>query len=107
MTEEDVSGWVMRYRSTITEEPASSFDEAILRAARRRAVHVRTMRRAVVVLALAAVVIWPFWRLHVVRVAQAREVSGYGRQEGATRYYLLNVGRSSGSGVWSRDNESP
>ena len=91
MTEDDVSHWLARYRSTITEEPTPALDEVILRAASRRALRVRTMRRSAVVLALAAVVIWPLWRAHVAPAPQARDVSNYGRQEGATRYYLLNV----------------
>ena len=90
MTEEDTSPLLVRYRSTVTEEQTSALDEVILAAAARHAWRARSMRRGVVALALAALVILPFWRAHVVRSPQARDTSGYGREEGATRYYLLN-----------------
>ena len=91
MTEEDLSPWLAHYRSSVGEEPTPALDEVILRAASRRAAHVRTMRRSVVVLALAAVAIWPLWRAHVARAPRASNLSGYGLQEGATRYYLLTA----------------
>jgi hypothetical protein len=92
VTDEDLSQMLVHYRSTVSEEPTPGLDEVILGAASRLAVRVRTVRRSVVVLALAAMVIWPFWEARVVRVAPAARVTDYGRQEGATRYYLLNVG---------------
>ncbi len=49
-------------------------------------------------LALATIVIWPLWNWHVTRTLEATDVSSYGRLEGATRYYLLNVVPSSYSG---------
>jgi hypothetical protein len=91
VTEEDVSELLVRYRSTVSEEPTPALDGAILRAAGSRAARVRTMRGSVVALGLAAVVIWPFWRAHVVPAPRAIRVSGYGLQEGATRYYLLTA----------------
>lgn len=94
MIEDDESDWVVRYRSRVTEEPTSALDESILRAAGRRAVRVRTTRRSMVVLALAAVVLTTFWRSHTVRAPQVRNASGDGLQEGATRYYLMNVAGS-------------
>jgi len=96
--EEEISHWVRRYRSTIAEEPTPVLDELILRTARRRAVRVRTTRRSMVMLALATIFIWPLWNLHVSRAPEATDVSSYGRLEGATRYYLLNVVPSPYSG---------
>jgi hypothetical protein len=102
MSEEDTSSWMERYRSTVMDEQTPALDEVILAAARRRAVRVRTIRRSVVVLGLAAVVILPFWRAHVSRAPQARAASDYGRQEGATRYYLMNVTSYTGPGSMER-----
>jgi hypothetical protein len=98
VSEEDVSRWLVSYRSTVTEETTPALDEFILRAAGRRAVRVRTLRVSIVVIGLAAVVILPFWGAHLIRGPQARAASGYGRQEGATRYYLLNVASYTGPG---------
>jgi len=93
VTEEDLFPLLRRYRSTISQEATPALDALILKAASRRVVHVRTMRRSVVALAMAAAVAvtWPLWHAHGVRAPEARDVSGYGREEGATRYYLLNV----------------
>ncbi len=105
MTEEDISHVAMRYRSTVADEPSSALDEVILGAASRRAVRVRMLRRSAVVLALAAVVLWPFWRAHVVRAPQTRNVNGYGLQEGVTRYYLLNAARVQYTGPGSTEGK--
>ena len=102
MSEEDTFSWMVRYRSTVIEEPTPALDEVILRAAGRRATRVRTLRRSIVVLGLVAVVILPFWRAHVSRAPQARAASDYGRQEGATRSYLLNVASYTGPGSMER-----
>ncbi len=91
MTEGDVAQVLARYQSTVTEEPTPVLDELILSAARRRAVRVRAMRRSVMVFAVAAWVVWPFWPPHAVQFTRAGDESGYGRLEGATRYYLLHV----------------
>jgi hypothetical protein len=91
VTDEDLSPWLARYRLTVSAEPTTALDEIILAAASRRTARVRTVRRFSLVLALAVVVIWPLWEVRVVRVAPPVRVTDYGRQEGATRYYLLNV----------------
>ncbi|MGH9920262.1 MAG: hypothetical protein ACRD6W_15515 [Nitrososphaerales archaeon] len=104
MTEEDLSAVLPRYRSTVTDEPTPHLDELILRAAGRHSVRVRVMRRCVVALALAALVTWPSWHLHGIRLQQARDMSGYGRQEGLTRYYLLNVASVQYTGPGSRES---
>jgi hypothetical protein len=91
VTDEDISQMLVSYRSTATEELTPGLDKVILGAASRRAVRVRTIRRSVVGLALAVVIILPYWETHMIRTPQARGVSDYGRQEGATRYYLLDL----------------
>lgn len=105
MIEDDESDWVVRYRSGVTEEPASALDENIIRAAGRRALRVRTTRRGLVVLVLAAVVLSMFWRSHGVRAPQVRSVSNDGLQEGATRYYLLNVAGSPYTGPGAMEHK--
>jgi hypothetical protein len=91
VTDEDVSRMLMHYRSTVSEESTTALDDIILSAATRRTAQVRAVRRLSLVLALAAVVIWPLWETRVVRVNPPANGTDYGRQEGATRYYLLNV----------------
>ena len=98
MSEEDTSPWMLRYRLTVTEEPTPAIDAVILGAASDRAVRVRTLRRSIVVLGLAALVILPLWGAHVIRGPQVGAASGYGRQEGVSRYYLLNVASYTGPG---------
>ena len=105
MTEEELSPWLRRYRLTATEELTPALDEAILRAASGRAMRVRTVRRSIVGLALTAVVISSFWSARLLRAPQAKEVTDYGRLEGATRYYLLNVAAAPHTGIGSKDQE--
>ena len=93
-----VEDTLARYRLTVSEEPTPALDEVILKAASRRAMHVRTVRRGIAVLGLAAVIILPFWGARVSRAPQARAPTDYGSQEGATRYYLLNVASYTGPG---------
>jgi hypothetical protein len=100
--DEDPVPWVARYRLAVTEEATPALDELILRAASRRAVRVRTVRRSLVVVALVSVLTWPFWGAHENPAPQVSEMSGYGRQEGATRYYLLTVGSYTGPGSMER-----
>jgi hypothetical protein len=91
VTEEDVSQMLVHYRATVSDESTTGLDEIILAAASRRIAQVRAVRRVSLVLALAAVVTCCIWEVRVVRVAPPVRVTDYGRQEGATRYYLLNV----------------
>lgn len=93
MSEEDFAPLLARYRLAASDEPTPALDAVVLRAADLRAVRVRTLRRSVVVLALAAVALgtWPLWRAQGTRAPPLRNASGYGREEGATRYYLLSV----------------
>jgi hypothetical protein len=105
VTEEDLSPWLGPYRLTATEEPTPALDEAILTAARGRAMRVRTVRRGIVGLALTAVVISSFWSANLLWVPQAKEATDYGRQEGATRYYLLNVAAAPHTGIGSKEPE--
>jgi hypothetical protein len=103
--EEGLSHWRMRYRATVDDEPTPGLDDVILKAANRRAMYVRTVRRGVValVLALAAAPIWPLWHLQLVHAPRAKAASDYGRQEGSTRYYLLNVAATSYTGPGSTE----
>jgi hypothetical protein len=105
VTEEDLSPWLRRYRLTATEELTPGLDEAILGAASGRAMRVRMVRRSIVGFALAAVVISSFWSARLLRVPQAKEVTDYGRQEGVTRYYLLNVDVAPHTGIGSKEQE--
>jgi hypothetical protein len=91
MMEEEVQSWRARYRRTLTDEPIAALDEVILRAASRHATRVRTVRRSALLLVLAAVVMWPYWSKKEIHAPRASQESGFGREEGATRYYLLNV----------------
>ena len=105
MTEEDLSPWLRRYRLTATEELTPALVEAILKAASGRALRVRAVRRSIVGLALTAVVISWFWSARLLRVPEAKEVTDYGRQEGVTRYYLLNVDAAPHTGIGSKEQE--
>lgn len=91
MSEEDTSPWIGRYRLTVSDEPTPAIDQVIFEAAGRRALRVRMLRGSIAVLGLAALLILPLWGAHVIRGPQAGATSGYGRQEGVSRYYLLNV----------------
>jgi hypothetical protein len=105
VTDEDVSQVLVHYRSTVREESTTALDEIILAAASRRTAQVRTMRRCSLVLALAAVVIWPLWKVRVVPMAPPVRATDYGRQEGATRYYLLNVASVPYTGPGSEEQQ--
>jgi ferric-dicitrate binding protein FerR (iron transport regulator) len=93
--------WKALYRATVSEEPTTALDDVILKAAGRRTAQVRSMRRGVLVLALAGTAIWPLWHLQPGRLPQTTMATDVGRQEGATRYYLMNVAvpRETGPGL--------
>jgi hypothetical protein len=105
VTDEDVTQVLVHYRATVSEESTTALDESILAAASRRTVHVRAVRRFSLVLALAAVVVWGLWDVRSVRVAPPVRVTDYGRQEGATRYYLLNVAGDPFTGPGSEEQK--
>jgi len=98
VNKEGASLAIVRYRSTVAEEPTPALDEVILRAASRRAVRVRTIRRSIAALGLVAVLALPFWRAPSTREPEVGAARDYGRQEGATRYYLSNVASFTGPG---------
>ncbi|HEY4212805.1 MAG TPA: hypothetical protein VGM84_15085 [Steroidobacteraceae bacterium] len=56
------------------------------------------VRRSIVAVGLAAAIILPFWGAHLLRAPHATAAPDYGRQEGVTRYYLLNVGHDTEPG---------
>jgi hypothetical protein len=105
VTDEDVSQMVVKYRSRVREESSTALDELILAAASRRTAQVRAVRRFSLVLALAALIIWPLWEVRIVRMAPPTRVTDFGRQEGATRYYLLNVGSVPYTGPGSEEQK--
>jgi hypothetical protein len=91
VTDEDISQVLVHYRSTVAEESTTALDQIILAAASRRTAQVRAVRRFSLVLTLAAVVICLLWEVRIVPVTPPVRVTDFGREEGATRYYLLNV----------------
>jgi ferric-dicitrate binding protein FerR (iron transport regulator) len=93
MTNEEHDALLVRYRACAEEVPASQLDQTILTAARRQSATHRLARRtriAFIVTAFAAIAISLTWRSHQLQVAQSR-AADYGKSEGATRSYLLNV----------------
>jgi ferric-dicitrate binding protein FerR (iron transport regulator) len=93
MTNEEHDSLLDRYRACAEEVPSSHLDQTILAAAHlQSAVHrfARRTRNAVFIAAFAAIAVSLTWRSHQLNTAQSR-AADYGKSEGATRYYLLNV----------------
>jgi hypothetical protein len=93
MENEENHSLVDQYRSAVEDVPASDFDQTILAAAGRQAAVRRLVRRArnaFLVTALAATAMSLAWRSQQLNVAQTR-FADYGKSEGTTRSYLLDV----------------
>jgi hypothetical protein len=101
----DESRWRVLYRATVSDEPATLLDEVILNAASRRTAQRRALRRCVVVVALAAIALWPLRELRPVPGITRSAVTNYGLQEGATRYYLVNVAGAAYAGPGSGEQK--
>lgn len=104
------SDWSARYRSVASDEPTPLLDEMIFAAAARRAQRARVARRgaAAVAVAMAAIGIFtlmPHWRMDVHRPYASTRPTGYGLEEGATRYYLAHIAGAPYSGLGSTEDE--
>jgi hypothetical protein len=103
MKNEEQSWLVDRYRASVEEVPDSKVDQTILAAARQQSAVRRFARRtriACFVTAVAAIAISFAWRSNQLNAPQIR-VADYGKNEGGTRFYLLNATTppSSGPGI--------
>lgn len=94
MSPDNIALWVDRYRSSVEETQTPLLDAVILEAAKSQSTrHRRTRRsRQVSLLAAFAVLsIGTLWSVHQPRSDQSHTVTGYGRFEGVSRSYLLEV----------------
>jgi hypothetical protein len=93
MSEDGVSECFASYRAVATDEPPIALDRAILAAASRRSARTRMLRCSGLAFAVAGCCIvasMPLWQWHQASSRIPRGEVGYGRQEGLSRYYLLN-----------------
>jgi hypothetical protein len=101
MTGDDAT-LVNRYRAAVEDIPSPNLDQVINAAARRQAAKRRFSRRAKATLLVTAVVgltVSSAWRTHQAKTDLiVSKATNYGRIEGVTRPYLLQVGSPQFSG---------
>jgi alkanesulfonate monooxygenase SsuD/methylene tetrahydromethanopterin reductase-like flavin-dependent oxidoreductase (luciferase family) len=100
MTGEDAT-LVSHYRAAVEDIPSPDLDQLINAAAKRQAAKRRFSRRARTALLVTVVVgltVSSAWRTHQTKPNPiVSKSTGYGRIEGITRPYLMQVGSSEGS----------
>jgi ferric-dicitrate binding protein FerR (iron transport regulator) len=102
MTTEKHSAFVDRYRASAEEVAASDLDQTILAAARRQAAIRRFTRRTRTAFFVTAFAVIAVSLLKSHPSSQTR-ATDYGKNEGATRSYLLNATTPAYSGAGSAE----
>ena len=94
MTNDSTASWVAQYRASVCDTPTPMLDTAILSAARRQSASRRTVRHirgASFIAAFALIALSAVWHVRQPGFDPRPAAADYGRYEGISRYYLLEV----------------
>ncbi|MEO8307509.1 MAG: hypothetical protein ABI616_05665 [Pseudomonadota bacterium] len=93
MTNDSITPWVLQYRASVEDAPTPKLDQAILAAAGSHLARRRTTRLIARVSVIGAFAMFAISPVPNVRhpATDSRTASGYGRFEGTSRSYLLEV----------------
>lgn len=94
MTDDRTTPWVLQYRASVGDTPTPSLDQAILAAARRHSARRRATRQFALVSVIAAFLMFAFgvvWHGDPPDSQPQIVGTGYGRLEGISRRYLMEV----------------